>query len=390
MITAIVTILIFLIMISLHEFGHFITAKLLGIKVLEYAIGFGPVLLKSKKTETQYSLRLIPFGGYCKFEGEDEESKDPRAFCNQKVWKRILVVIAGGVANIILGFVLFLAIIPGSGDIVTNYVSAPVAGSYAEKAGLMAGDEIVEINGKNVSCYSEISLYTEDFTRETDCEITVKRYDGKHKLSFKPSTSQIIYNYTDEELYIYEYVNGVQIGETVIMEGEELSDGSVLEIKPEEEFTRRTTERLIIGFNPAREKATFFNVPGEAWNQTKFVVKLVYHSLWDLVTGEAGMETVSGPVGVVTVVNDAVNSGKHSWLYVLNLTALLTINLGVFNLLPIPALDGGRLFFMLVELITRRKIPTEKEGLIHAIGFALFIALAVFISFNDIMRLLGK
>ncbi len=390
MITAIVTILIFLVMISLHEFGHFITAKLLGIKVLEYAIGFGPVLLKSKRTETQYSLRLIPFGGYCKFEGEDEESKDPRAFCNQKVWKRIIVVVAGGVANIILGFMLFIAIIPGSSDIVTNYVASPVAESYAEQAGLMAGDEIVEINGKSVSCYSEISLYTAGFTKDTDCEVTVKRYDGKHKLTFKPSASQVIYNYTDEDVRIYEYVNGEQISETVIMEGETLSNGSFLKIKPEEEFTTKTIDRLIIGFTPDREKVTFFNIWGEAWNQTKFVVKLVYHSLWDLVTGEAGMETVSGPVGVVTVVNDAVNSGSQSWLYVLNLTALLTINLGVFNLLPIPALDGGRLFFMLVELITRKRIPAEKEGLVHTIGFVLFIALAVFISFNDIMRLLGK
>lgn len=384
MITAIVTILIFLVMISLHEFGHFISAKLLGIKVLEYAIGFGPVLLKSKKTETQYSLRLIPFGGYCKFEGEDEESKDPRAFCNQNVWKRIIVVVAGGIANIILGFVLFLVIVPNSGKIVTNYVAEPVMNSYAQEAGLMAGDEIVEINGKNVSCYSEISLYTEDFTKDTDCEVTVKRYDGRHKLTFKPSVSQVMYNYTETGISVFEYVNGTQIGETVIdYSGDNPKDDSLV-------GKTSTVDRLIIGFTPVRENADFFNVLGESWNQTKFVVKLVYHSLWDLVTGEAGMETVSGPVGVVTVVNDAVNAGSKSWLYVLNLTALLTINLGVFNLLPIPALDGGRLFFMLVELITRKRIPAEKEGLVHAIGFALFIALAVFISFNDIMRLLGK
>lgn len=390
MVTAIVTILIFLVMISLHEFGHFITAKLLGIKVLEYAIGFGPVLIKSKKTETQYSLRLIPFGGYCRFEGEDAESKDPRAFCNQKVWKRILVVTAGGLANILLGFVLFFAIIPGSGEIVTNEVADTVAGSYAHEVGILSGDKIVEINGKKVSSYSDISLYTENFTEDTECEVTVKRYDGKHKFIFKPSKSQVIYNYTDEELRIYEYVNGEIIKETVIMEGERLSDGSYLEIKPEEENTSQTVERLIIGYTPCREKVNFFNIWGEAWNQTKFVVKLVYNSLWDLITGKAGMETVSGPVGVVTVVNDAVHSGSYSWLYVLNLTALLTINLGIFNLLPIPALDGGRLFFMIAEIITRKTIPAEKEGLVHAIGFALLIAFAVFVSFNDIMRLFGK
>lgn len=384
MVTAIVTILIFLVMISLHEFGHFITAKLLGIKVLEYAIGFGPVLFKSKKTETQYSLRLIPFGGYCKFEGEDEESKDPRAFCNQKVWKRMIVVVAGGVANIILGFVLFLAIIPGSGDIVTNYVAKPVEGSYAIEAGLMPGDEIVKINGKNVSTYSDITLYTEEFTADSECKIVVKRDDGKHVLSFKPSTSKVVYNYTNTDIRLNEYVNGTLISDSVVEYSETVPKDESLVGKS------RTVDRLIIGFTPEREEVTFLNIWGEAWNQTKFVVKLVYHSLWDLITGDAGMESVSGPVGVVTVVNDAVNSGSKSWLYVLNLTALLTINLGVFNLLPIPALDGGRLFFMLVELITRKRIPAEKEGLVHAIGFALFIVLAVFVSFNDIMRLLGK
>ncbi len=384
MVTAIVTILIFLVMVSLHEFGHFITAKLLGIKVLEYAIGFGPVLFKSRKTETQYSLRLIPFGGYCQFEGEDEGSKDPRAFCNQKVWKRIIVVVAGGIANILLGFVLFLAIIPGSGDIVTNYVEKPVAGSYAVEAGLMAGDEIVKINGKNVSTYSDISLYTKEFTPDTDCKVVVKRDKGKYEFTFKPSTSKVQYDYTDKDIRISEYVNGTLIGESIAEYSENVPKDESLVGKT------RTVDRLIIGFNPQREAVTFFNIWGEAWNQTKFVVKLVYHSLWDLVTGEAGMESVSGPVGVVTVVNDAVNSGSQSWLYILNLTALLTINLGVFNLLPIPALDGGRLFFMLVELITRKRIPAEKEGLVHAIGFALFLALAVIISFNDIMRLLGK
>lgn len=390
MVTAIVTIFIFLIMISLHEFGHFITAKASGIKVLEYAIGFGPVIFKSKKSETQYSLRLIPFGGYCKFEGEDEESNDPRAFCNQKVWKRILVVMAGGVFNIILGFLLFFAIIPGSGDIVTNYVSEPVAGSYAEQAGLLPGDEIIEINGKNVSCYSEISLYTDEFTKDTLCEVTVKRPEGKKTLSFYPSQQDIVYSYGDESLYIYEYVNGEKISEKLIYETELLEDGTRFYIPEDKVNTSETVQRLIIGYKPYSEAVSFKNIWGEAWNQTKFVVKLVYHSLWDLITGRAGMDSVSGPVGVVTVVNDAVNSGSDSWLYVLNLTALLTINLGVFNLLPVPALDGGRLFFMIVELITRKRIPAEKEGMIHAIGFILLIAVAILVSFNDIMRLFGK
>ena len=147
---------------------------------------------------------------------------------------------------------------------------------------------------------------------------------------------------------------------------------------------------ILIGFMPKIERVNALNIWGESWNETKFVVKLVYTSLWQLVTGKVGMDQMSGPVGVVTVVNDAVHSGSKSWLYVLNLTALLTINLGVFNLLPIPALDGGRLLFLIIELVTRKKIPPEKEGIVHAIGFALLIALILFVSYNDIVKLIAK
>ena len=138
---------------------------------------------------------------------------------------------------------------------------------------------------------------------------------------------------------------------------------------------------------PKTEPVTFFNIWGEAWNETRFVVKLVYNSLWQMVTGRIGVEEMSGPVGVVSEVNTVVHSGKGSWLNLLMLTALLTINLGVFNLLPIPALDGGRLLFMLIELVTRRRIPPEKEGVVHTIGFALLIALIIFISYHDIVKL---
>ena len=128
---------------------------------------------------------------------------------------------------------------------------------------------------------------------------------------------------------------------------------------------------------------------GEAWNETRFVVKLVYRSLWEMLTGKIGIEQMSGPVGIVSEVNTAVNSGSNAWLYVLNLIALLTINLGVFNLLPIPALDGGRLFFMIIELIRRKPIPPEKEGMVHAVGMLILFAFVLYVSFNDIIRLIG-
>lgn len=382
MITAIVTIVMFLVMVSLHEFGHFITAKLMDFKILEYAIGFGPAIFKSKKSQIQYSLRLIPFGGYCKFEGEDEKSDDKRAFSNQPVWKRIIVVAAGGIFNIVLGFVLFMVIVPFLSPVATNTVKEVVNGSYIQQEGLMPGDKIIEINGKNVSFYNDITLYTEDFTAESECELTVKRDGEKLKLNFRPSENITSYSYTDDGVKISSKINGEYEENQFYPYSEEL-------LKDEEKVGKtETVTKLIIGFRPDNKDITIFNVWAEAWNYTKFVVKLVYNSLWQMVTGKVGMEQMSGPVGVVSEVNNAVHSGKYSWLNILNLTALLTINLGVFNLLPIPALDGGRLFFMLIELIRRKPIPVEKEGIVHTIGFLLLMLLVVIISYGDIIKLI--
>lgn len=382
MLTAIVTVIMFLVMISLHEFGHFITAKLMDFKILEYAIGFGPAIWKSKKSEIQYSLRIVPFGGYCKFEGEDEDSLDKRAFSNQAVWKRIIVVAAGGVFNVILGFILFLVIISQTSPMVTNRVDSVVENSYISEEGLMSGDEIIRINGKKVNFYNDITLYTQEFTENTECDLVIKRDGEKKILSFKPTKSTFEYKYTDSGVEVTEFINGVKADEDFYEYDEDI-------VKDEEKVgTEERVERLIIGFVPVKEDVTIFNIWGEAWNQTRFVVKLVYNSLWQMITGKVGVDQMSGPVGIVKEVNTAVNSGSSSWLYVLNLTALLTINLGIFNLLPVPALDGGRLFFMLIELITRKKIPPEKEGLVHSIGFMLLIALIIFISYNDIMKLI--
>lgn len=382
MLTAIVTVIMFLVMISLHEFGHFITAKLMDFKILEYAIGFGPAIWKSKKSEIQYSLRVVPFGGYCKFEGEDEDSLDKRAFSNQAVWKRIIVVAAGGVFNVILGFILFLVIISQTSPMVTNRVDSVVKNSYISDAGLMPGDEIIRINGKKVNFYNDITLYTQEFTENTECDLVIKRDGEKKTLLFKPTKSASEYKYTNSGVEVTGFINGIKMDTDFYEYDEDI-------VKDEEKVgTEERVERLIIGFVPVKEEVTIFNIWGEAWNQTRFVVKLVYNSLWQMITGKVGVDKMSGPVGIVKEVNTAVNSGSSSWLYVLNLTALLTINLGVFNLLPVPALDGGRLFFMLIELITRKKIPPEKEGLVHSIGFILLIALIIFISYNDIMKLI--
>ncbi len=382
MLTAVVTIAMFLVMVSLHEFGHFIAGKLLNFEILEYSIGFGPKIISGKKGETRYSLRCIPLGGYCKFEGEDTQSDDPRAFPNQKVWKRIIVVIAGGLVNILLGFILFMIIVPLTSPVATNVVSEVVENSYVERAGLQPGDEIVKIDGKNVGFYNDITLATSTFDKDTETTIVVKRNGKKETLTFRPTEQIVKYVYGESGITVIDSINGKATEEYYAY-----GDGAV---RDEEKIgTEETATRYIIGFVPMSEDINFLNVWGEAWNETKFVVKLVYQSLWQMITGKVGLDQMAGPVGIVSEVNNAVNSGAYRWINVMNLIALLTINLGVFNLLPIPALDGGRLLFMVIELIRRKPIPPEKEGLVHAIGMALLFALVIVISFNDIARLIG-
>lgn len=382
MITAIVSIAMFLVMISLHELGHFAVAKWLNFKVDEFAVGMGPVIFKRKKGETQYSVRALPLGGYCKFEGEDEaDNTDPRAFTNQKAWKRLLVLLAGGTVNVILGFMLFLIVVPMISPIRTNVVDTVVEHSHIEQAGIQSGDKIVEINGKHVSFYNDIALYTQSFTKDEEATIKVKRGNEKLDFTFRPTEQIVNATYTDTGVQVDSTINGYTTGHFT-----EYSD----ELPKKDELIGETqnTVRYIIGFTPQLKHINIFNVWGETYNETKFTVKLVYQSFWQMITGKIGVEEMSGPVGIVNEVNNAVNSGKYSLLNVLNLVALLTINLGIFNLLPIPALDGGRILFVLLEMIRRKPIPPDKEGWVHMAGMALLLLFVLFISFHDIMRLL--
>ncbi len=371
-------------MVSLHEFGHFALGKLLNFKILEYSIGFGPALWKRQGKETQYSLRAVPLGGYCKFEGEDGDSEDARAFSNRPVWQRILVVAAGGITNVILGFAIFVVVITATSPIPTNVIDKVVEHSYIEDAGIKSGDEIIKINGKNINFYDDITLYTSEFQEDKDAVVTVKRDGEKLDFKIRPTEQTSTYTYTADGVEVTDSINGFETTELVPYSDKVVRDESKI-------GQTEISERYIIGFYPKNEEITFFNVWGQAWNETRFVVKLVYRSLWEMVTGKVGMDQMSGPVGIVNEVNNAANASNDRWLNmlnVLNLVGLLTINLGVFNLLPIPALDGGRLFFMLIELIRRKPIPPEKEGMVHAIGMMLLFALIIVVSFNDVMRLI--
>lgn len=314
-------------------------------------------------------------------EGEDEKTDDERAFCNQKLWKRFLVVVAGALLNILLGFILLLVINANAGEIATTKIEKVVDGSYLSNIDIRPGDEIVKINGKTIHFYPDIAFYCDGLEEGKDFEITVKR-DGKEiTKTLKPSVDETTIYYGENEATITTSINGGEVVTTV---------SGYTDREAAKDYIGKTVseKRLIIGFNPKIEKVGFVNNLEYSYHYTGFVVKMVYKGLIDLVTGKAGIEQVSGPVGIVDAVSKTVNSGKDWFINILSLTVLLTINLGVFNLLPLPALDGGRIFFMIVELLRGKPVSAEKEGMVHAIGLMLLLGLAVVISFKDIFMLI--
>ncbi|MDO4618347.1 MAG: site-2 protease family protein [Clostridia bacterium] len=380
MVTALWTVIIFLLMVSLHEFGHFIVAKLSGIEVKEYAIGMGPAIFKKQGKETLYSVRILPIGGYCAFEGEDEDSDSERAFCNSHILKRIAVVVAGAVMNVLLGFVIFVVMCANNTPLVTNEIESLDQRTNMYEAGVMPGDRIVEINGKNMHYFRDIDFYVGELPRDKDVEITVKRNGEKLKFSFPLSREEIEHTYEENGYLSKTTING-KTEEEFLPYPEGID-------KTEYVGKTASDERYILGFFAKTEEGAW-SVIKDAYYETIFASKLIYNSVLDMVKGNVGIDQLSGPIGVVDTVNTVVKQDMGI-LPLLSMAALLTINLGIFNLLPIPALDGGRLIFLLYELIFRKKIPPEKEGLVHTIGFILLMILAVIIAGKDIYMIITR
>ena len=334
-------ILFFGVIIALHEFGHFITAKIFKIQINEYSIGMGPAILKRKKGETQYSWRLFPIGGFVSMEGEDEESENPRAFNNQKAWKRFIVVAAGATVNIILGLLLTCVMLGADGEVPTRVVSDVSDRMMTVEDGIRPGDEVLRINNSKV--FSSRDLYYGLF-RETDgvYDIQIKR-DGQKML-----LKDLAVTYSAEEGFC----------------------------------------DFIVGY----KKTTVLNIFPGAVTQTASMTKLVWLSLIDMVRGKYGLKDLSGPVGTIGIVaetaSDAIQASNYSGI--IFILAFITVNIGIVNLLPLPALDGGRLLFILIEMIFRKPVPKKFEAWVHAAGFILLIGLMILITFNDIVNLIRK
>lgn len=335
----IVAFLVFLTLVTIHEFGHFIMAKWAGIKVNEFAVGMGPAILKKQKGETLYSLRIFPLGGYCAMEGEDEDSADERSFDNAKAYKRLVVILAGAFMNMLLAVVAFLIVNMQSGftDLSIDKIEA---NSPAYIAGIQENDEIISYNGKKPLLFLELRNMIINSKNESDT-LTLKR-DGK-------------------------FIN--------------------VEIKPELatiEDNGKTIEYKKIGIMP-KVRYDFFGAFKESVNTCRYAFRSMFDFLGRAFKGNVKKNEVSGPVVIIKTIASAAKVGFSSVMFLLG---LISINLAFFNLLPFPALDGGKAVFILFEMITGIKPNKKVEYIVNIVGFSLLILLFLFVTYNDIKGLI--
>lgn len=330
MLTALAAIFVFLMVILIHELGHFVVAKSVGIKVNEFSIGMGPKIFQKKKGETEYTLRILPIGGYVKMEGEDETSDDPRSFSKASPLSRIAVVAAGAVMNFILAITVFSIVSYGIG-MPTNTIDDTIKGSPAEKSGLISGDIITSIDGNMINSWETIENSIKNSDPNKELEIKIKRYNESKTYLIRP----------------------------IVDEG-----------------------RTLIGIVPKYERSIFSATKG-GFEKTFTFLKLMFDFIGMVFKGQVSTRDLSGPIGVIHEVGVAAKLGIYNLLYILG---FISVNLGFFNLLPIPALDGSRIVFLMIELVRGKPIDPDKEGFIHFIGFVLLISLMLLVTYRDILK----
>ena len=327
--TIIYALLIICVLIFFHELGHFMAAKACGVKVNEFAIGMGPKVLKKQKGETLYSVRAFPLGGFCAMEGEDEDSQDERAFNRKSVWKKTIIIVAGAAMNLIIAIILMIAVNYMNG-VPTTTISQVEENSPAYTAGIQKGDKILSINDKKINSWDDVQA--------------VKNAVNTRELNIKVQRK-------DTELNI----------KTTLKEND---------------------RNKIIGIVPVSEKnivKAIANGPSATWN----MAKSMYSGLYSLITGKVSAKELSGPVGIVYLINKGISRGFATVLY---LTSLISLNLAIINMLPLPALDGGRLLMVIIRRLTGKAISSKVEGVIHAVGLGLLLLLTIYVTWNDIVR----
>ena len=412
----IIAVLFFGVIITIHEFGHFIFAKLFGVKVNEFAIGMGPTILKKQGKETKYALRLLPIGGFVSMEGEEEESEDSRAFCNQKTWKRMIIIAAGATFNIILGIIVCFFLV-GSEELVgTNQILQFYETAVSNQdGGLQEGDKIIEIDGKRVFSDYDISFLMQRNGSGT-YSFTVEREGEKIELPEVNFARRTGGNFSYSEDCIISSLSskikgfGLKDGDKIVkVNGEEVANGEELISaigKDADYIYNFTVERdgealefsdvkmavvTVFDFVILGQDKNVLNVTKNAFGYALSMGRLVYLSLFDLLRGQYGMNDIAGPIGTISVITDIAEESiaTFDWSQMFMIMAMITINIGLFNLLPVPALDGGHLFFMFFELIFRKKIPQKYESYIHAAGLVILLGFMAIISASDIWKLIS-
>lgn len=348
LINIILALLVFSAIIFFHELGHFIFAKLNGIYVNEFAVGMGPAIFSFQRKETKYSLRAIPMGGFCMMMGEDEDVDDERSFSRKSVWARISVAIAGPMFNFILAFILSLVLIGMCGydaPVITKFSDT----SPARDSGLLVGDVITGYNGNKIYNFREVMVYNQLNQTGNDITLTVERNGEPIEVTFTPALTE------------NGYLMGIYCGE--------------------------------------RQKGNVITTIKYSALELRYYVKTTFLSLEYLIGGKLGIESMSGPVGIVSMMSDTIDEAKASsgdntkdvvlnvFLNIINFCIMLSANLGVMNLLPLPALDGGRTLMLLVEAIFKKKMSTDKEALINTIGFVFLLGLMFVVMIQDIVKI---
>ncbi len=331
--TALLAILLFCIMIFPHELGHFIAAKRVGVKVNEFAFGMGPALWKKQGKETLYSIRLFPIGGYCAMEGEDEKSDSPRAFNNKKPWQKLIVLAAGSFMNVVCAFLIMIAVM-GILGFTTTTIDQVEPSSPAAVGQVMEGDIITEIDGMKIENWNQVS--TAFSAGEGKTSTVIVERDGKLE------TLKLTPELAEDGRYI--------VGVT-----------------------------CKISHNPATAVV-------EGAKATVNMTINLFITIGQLFTGGLGVNDLSGPVGMVQMVSETATYGF--WYYGF-LTAMICVNLAIINMLPLPALDGGRIIFVLINMITGKEVSAKVEGAIHFVGIMLLFGLMIYVSINDVTRIFG-
>ena len=409
---AVVKIIILLgFLILIHEAGHFVVAKLCKVKVNEFAIGFGPAIWKKQGKETKYALRLVPLGGFVSMEGEDERSEDDRSFSKASIPKRMLIVVAGATVNIVFAIIVYFALISSSGTYVSNVVDETIDGYAAQQIGLQNGDEIIEIDGEKIRSQKDINEVISN-SNGKEVNIKINRNDEILEYNIKPTEVPVKTTgiYLDDEAKIITVEKGSSSEKAGIQANDKLVKVNNIEINQDPNkvveainekglntmllTVERDRQQIQIELTPDYISTYYLGVnlqlaPDTFWNrclnggmQTADFLTSIVDNLKQLFTGQVGVNQMMGPVGISEVI--AKTDGIREFFQMM---ALISLSLGVTNLLPIPALDGGKLLILIVESIRRKPLKQETEINIQLLGFSILIALSLYVSYNDILRI---